>query len=207
MPAHKLLLHPQDIDFHLPVRDLAAPLQAIGLIGPPRQLGEGRFYPVGEHFLHLVTFLGCSPAIELDPPAEPDRLASASASGAFCHVLLESGTRPRLRHDPRTPPARCPHCREPLPNWTGLCASARLDPVHTVWKCPACGHSGDFTRLRLRKSAAVASCWVEIRGIYPSEAVAGDTLLHTLHALGGGHWQTVYLQEPALPCNGRSVSQ
>jgi hypothetical protein len=195
MPAHKLLLHPQDARFHVPPERLATHLQAIGLIGPPRALGTDRFYPAGEHFLQLITFLGCSPAIELEPPGDPEQLAGASASGTFCHVFLECGTQPRFRHDPRSAPPRCPGCREPFPNWSELCASARNDPVHSMWTCPACRQSGEFSRLPFRKNAAIASCWLEIRGIYPSEAIAGAALLQSLHTLGGGNWQTVYLQE------------
>ncbi|QLQ33783.1 MAG: hypothetical protein HZT40_21650 [Candidatus Thiothrix singaporensis] len=54
---------------------LRACLQAVGLLGEP--LGEGR-YAVGEAFLSLVCFLGCSPDIELTPQADKP----------FCYVQL-----------------------------------------------------------------------------------------------------------------------
>jgi hypothetical protein len=76
-----------------------------------------------------------------------------------------------------------------------LCAQARAHPVTTTWTCTACGRHGAFTRLNLRKSAAIARCWVEIRGIHPAEAVPAPQLLQTLHQLGGGDWHPVYLQE------------
>ncbi len=195
MPAQKLLLHPKDASFRVPVDVLAEQLQAIGLIGGAAPLASGKFYPTGRHFLELVTFLGCSPAIELAPPRDPEQLESASRSGAFCHVFIDSHVQARFRHDPRTPAPRCPHCREPVTNWPALVNAARDKPAPTRWACTFCGHSGDFSMLKFHKAAALASCWVEIRGIYPSEAVPGDALWLCLRNLGGGDWRAIYLQE------------
>jgi hypothetical protein len=36
---------------------------------------------------------------------------------------------------------------------------------------------------------------VEIRGIYPSEAVPGETLLKALQSLTGGDWSILYSKE------------
>ena len=72
MTAHKLLLHPADPSCPaVGLERLAECLQAIGLIGKPVPLNDGQFYPTGDRFLQLVTFLGCAPLIELDPPADP----------------------------------------------------------------------------------------------------------------------------------------
>ena len=66
MAAHKLILLPADPDCPaVSTERLARELQAIGLIGPPRQLHNDSFYPTGEHFLQLIPFLGCSPMINL----------------------------------------------------------------------------------------------------------------------------------------------
>jgi hypothetical protein len=195
MPAHKLLLHPEDAGFRVTAGRMATALLELGLIGAPRPLGNGVYYPAGHAFLELVTFLGCSPAIELEPPQDPALLADASANGTFCHVFLDSDDRPRFRHDPRSPAPACPSCRRPLDGWPALCAQAREDPASAVWTCTACGRHGAFAGLLLRKGAAFASCWVEIRGIYPSEAVPGPELMQTLQQLGGGAWRPTYLRE------------
>lgn len=50
-------------------------LRQVGLLGA--SLGEGR-YAVGEAFLSLVCFLGCSPDIELEP----------QTGKAFCYLQL-----------------------------------------------------------------------------------------------------------------------
>lgn len=195
MTAHKLLLHPKSADFYVPRTRLATNLLELGLVDPPVPLAGSEFYPTGGDFLQLVTFLGCAPAIELDPPADPQTLASASASGQFCHVFLECAEQARLRADPRTPAPRCVQCKAPLADWPALLSKAIRQPGSTGWSCRGCGASGNLEQLQFRKTAAVARCWVEIRGIYPSEAVPGDALLQCLHDLGGGDWQAIYLQE------------
>jgi hypothetical protein len=195
MPAHKLLLHPKDAGLRIPVDVLAEQLQAIGLIGAAIPLATGEFYPTGMQFLQLVTFLGCSPAIELDPPRNPEQLESASQRGAFCHVFIDCYAQARFRHDPHMLAPRCPHCSKPLANWVALVIAAHDKPAPAQWSCACCGHYGDFSMLQFRKDAAYASCWVEIRGIYPSEAVPGDALWLCLRNLGGVDWRAIYLQE------------
>jgi len=103
MPAPKLLLHPADPGTAaVPDDRLAQELQAVGLIAERKLLKNTVFYPVGEHFLQLVTFLGCSPAIELDPPDDPQELERASAAGRFCHIFIDSGEQLRFRGDSQT---------------------------------------------------------------------------------------------------------
>ena len=195
MAANKLLLHPKDPDCHVAEAELADGLRALGLIGAPVQLARQAFYPAGEHFLQLVTFLGCSPAIELDPPGDPTQLEAASASGSFCHVFLNDSPQACFRGDNNTPAPRCPHCREPLADWPAQRSAWRANPLAAQWACPTCGQSGDPAGLLFRNTAGVARSWVEMRGIYRSEAVATSALLDCLRELAGCDWKTIYLRE------------
>ncbi|MGB5541082.1 MAG: hypothetical protein WBO37_13400 [Gammaproteobacteria bacterium] len=196
MAAYKLLLHPQDPDC-APVDPavLADALQDIGFIAAPVTVPDGMFYPAGEQFLRLLSFVGCSPAIELDPPADPAALEAARASGSFCHVYLSSSARPRFRADPRTHAPRCPVCRQPDRDWHRHLAAWREDPAMIEWTCSSCGHTGRLTGLQFRKSAAFSCTWVEVRGIHPSEAVPDEALLTRLRQLTACRWQYIYLQE------------
>lgn len=196
MTAHKLLLYPHAPD-STPVdtANLAAALQAIGFIDHAVAVPDGEFYPVGAEFLQLVSFLGCSPAIELAPPRDPSARDAARASGSFCHVYLDSGALLRFRADPRTPPPRCPACRRQDSDWRRQISVWQDNPSQLAWSCRSCDYRGRLTDLQFRKSAGFSRTWVEIRGIYPSEAVPGDALLACLQGLSGGRWQYCYLQE------------
>jgi hypothetical protein len=116
--AHKLILLPADPTCPAVGTELlAAELQAIGLIGPPARVNKETFYPSGENFLQLISFLGCSPSIELEPPADPLALAVDSAAGRFCHVFLSSTDTLRFRSGLHPPAPRCPQCHTPLADW------------------------------------------------------------------------------------------
>jgi hypothetical protein len=196
MPAPKLLLHPVDPDTAaVPEDRLARELRAIGLIGGGMPLGKAVFYPVGEQFLQLVTFLGCSPAIELDPPDDPQELEKASAAGRFCHVFISSGEQLRFRGDSQTRTPRCPRCRSPEPDWKTRLQVWQEGKQGPDWTCQACGFCGSLTDLVFRKTAGFSRTFLEIRGIYPAEAVPGPTLLDTLASLTGTPWTTIYLRE------------
>ena len=196
MPAPKLLLLPADPDTAaVPEDRLAQELQATGLIAGRRSLKNDVFYPVGEHFLQLVTFLGCSPAIELDPPADPQELERASAAGRFCHIFIDSGDQLRFRGDNQTQAPRCPVCRSPEPEWKSGLLSWQAGKHGPDWTCRACGYSGRLSDLVFRKTAGFSRTFLEIRGIYPAEAVPGPALLDTLATLTGNAWTSIYLRE------------
>jgi len=196
MPAPKLLMHPASPDTPAVAKErLVRELQAIGLIGEQKPLGKGGFYPAGEHFLQLVSFLGCSPAIELEPPQDPQERAAASAAGRFCHIFISSGEQLQFRCDSQTRPPCCPRCRNPEPGWRPRVQAWQEGKQGAVWECQACGYHGRLCDLVFRKTAGFGRTFLEIRGIYPSEAVPGPALLDTLASLTGGPWKTLYLRE------------
>jgi len=196
MSAPKMLLHPAAQETAvIPSDKLARVLQEIGLIGEPRHLQDALFYPAGERFLQLVTFLGCSPAIEIEPPDDPLELEKASAAGRFCHVFLSTGEALQFRHDSRTRAPLCPQCRSPEPDWNAELKSWQEGRGIPHWFCKACGFSGHLNDLVFRKTAGFSRTFLEIRGIYPAEAVPGPALLSRLEVLSGGPWVTIYLRE------------
>ena len=197
MAAHKLLLTPEDLDCEgISTRMLARSLQEIQLIGTAIHLKHETIYPTGERFLQLITFLGCSPMIELEPPKEPERVESASRDGLFCNIHLSgSDAGLQFRADKLTQAPRCPHCRQPEPNWQELVDRWRDDNHALDWQCHACGHKDRLTGLNFRKQAGFGCAFVEIRGIYPSEAVPGEALHNCLHKLSGCDWRIMYIKE------------
>ncbi|MDH3970915.1 MAG: hypothetical protein OEU63_01955 [Gammaproteobacteria bacterium] len=196
MAAYKLILLPTEPQCPpLDCARLASELQAIQLIGEPVAVDNGVFYPTGKHFLQHISFLGCSPAIELEPPSDPAGLSADSAAGKFCHVFLHSSTSLCLRADQQCPPPRCPKCRQPCSDWRTTFSRGQQNPARTDWNCSGCGFSGQLTDLCFRKAAGIGHTFIEIRGIYPSEAVPTDALLNRLQRLSGGPWRTIYIRE------------
>lgn len=196
MPAYKLLLLPVDpLCPPLNCEQLASELQRIGLIGKPVALADEVFYPTGDNFLQLISFLGCSPMIELEPPAGRATLLADSAAGKFCHLFLSCSKSLSFRADSQCPPPRCPGCRQPVADWQTAIEAWKGNRSLSDWTCTSCGFTGKLTGLLFRKTAAFGRTFIEIRGIYPSEAVPTDALLDRLQHLSGGPWKSVYLRE------------
>jgi len=196
LPANKLILLPTDA--HAGIEDcsqLASRLLHAGLIGAAREYHGGRFYPTGDQFLQLISFLGCSPSIELDPPQDSTQLDQAIAEGRFCHVQLVCGPTLRLRAEQQTRPPRCPTCGQPVTDWSTYIEHWQANPADTAWSCTHCGEHARLTDWAFGKTAGFGKVFVEISGIYPAEAVPAESLLQLLTDLTGSPWRYVYMKE------------
>ncbi len=184
--SYRLALHPADPAFR-PVSpdDLIATLQRIGLVGAPWTDGGAHRFLIGDHFLQLVTFMGCAPAIALEPPAE--------GAGNFCHVqlrVLDDG--PRLYADRRHFNPRCPHCGKRSPQWRAALAQWECAPDAPV-PCPLCAAPASAAALDFREGAALACTFIEIHDIHPREALPTEALFRALTEATGTAWQHAYL--------------
>jgi len=177
MPA--LYLHPADPLWQPAGPDaVAAILHAVGLIGrPDAPTGPGEF-AVGERFMEQVMFLGCAPQ-----PAP----ALAADGAQPCSIRLHHYQQVRLLQDEPRPAVRCAACR----------AAVHLSTPYTcqvLYHCEQCGREALLPELDWRKGAGFARFFIEIRGIYPHEAVPSDALLNTLGGLSGGDWDYFYIR-------------
>ncbi len=195
MEQHKLILAP--INPELAPRDvngLIASLGSLGVTGAPFQLAGRTHYLPGERFLDLITFLGCSPLILLEPP-EGTRADPGIHADKFCHVgLWYAGEQPVFLAGRNTLSPRCPHCRQPQAPWQRMIAAWESDPSNYQWKCSECAQLSRPYELDWRQSAGFGRFFVEIWGIYPAEAVPGEALLETLSQSTNGRWGFFYLQ-------------
>ncbi len=158
--AYRLILHPHD-PHALPDREaLLATLRTSGFLGEPWSGGEGRFL-VGERFFHHVTFLGCSPHVEVEPPADGGR--------GFTHIELSPPLAiPRLFSGEVGSPPRCRRCRHSLEVVPGEAL---------LVTCPGCGAALDLEGIDWRHAAGGGRLLLSIWGIHPHEAVPSDLLL------------------------------
>ena len=182
MGIGRLILAPSDPLAPAPAREsLLAALRAIGLAGaeldPARQT-----FRAGERFLELISFLGCSPHVDFEPPA-PD-------SEAFCHIaLMGPFEEPVLLHGVNTAPPRCPGCGARLTDWRERVAAA-----HDALRCERCHRSLTAAELNWRRSGGFARMAVEVRNVFPSEAVPVPELMQCLRRETGREWTYLYVQ-------------
>jgi hypothetical protein len=174
-----LYLTPTDIRAAPPLEQVRRSLHDIGFIGAA--LSPQRFL-AGDQLLRYLTFAGCSPHLQFEPPGD--------GSDGFCHVaLLGPFAAPRMLVGPNTLNPRCPSCKQRVHDWRPLQAAWAAAPGEAQWQCPACGESHPIERWRWRQHALFGRVFVAVRQVFPSEAVADDRLLVTLQAATGVTWR------------------
>jgi hypothetical protein len=179
MNSGYLILHP-GISQPPGTGQLVSALKETGLIGQPQERGESS-YLAGPKFLRLVTFLGCSPSIRLEPVNENDR--------DYCHIqLLGPYRRPRLMLGKNTRAPRCPHCRYEF--------SDREHEDLSALSCPGCGETIPLESLNWREQGGAGRYFLRISGVFPGEAVPSDELLSVLKGVCDSEWGWFYLQPP-----------
>lgn len=175
MTEHFLVLFPNDPDWAPAdfVRLIVA-LKSIGLIGAER---EAHLFSAGPEYLNLITYLGCSPQIDL-------------GEGANATAIRLRGIFPAAEflHGGNLKPPRCPRCRKTL---------EKRDCTFAVEKnlcCSHCGHRGRPHEFDWRRSAAFARVFVEISNVFESEAVPAEELAACLKQASGEAWDYCYVR-------------
>lgn len=149
-------------------------LKTIGFLGKARQDGA---YEAGEHYLSLVTYLGCSPQIML-----------GDCDGATS-IRIEGFAETRCLHGTNSKPPRCPRCRRTL---------AAIEPCQEwdrLIRCENCGYEARAQALDWRRTAAFGKVFIEISNVFESEAVPGDDLTGCLQQATGEAWDYAYVSK------------
>lgn len=167
------------------VAEIVGGLQQAGFIGkkwtsPEKVSGER--YLIGDSFLSLVTFMGCAPAIELEPNAEnPD-------STEFCHIEIDPvRNKVEFIRGSEHLISRCPHCRQRHANWGRL-------PENFLYSCDKCNVETHLSEYDWKNTAGCGRFFISLHGIYPQEAIPTSHLLQSLEKLSNSAWTYFYIQ-------------
>jgi hypothetical protein len=181
-----MLLTPTDPFRRVDMTALRQAMRQGGLIGDDLPGVEGGFL-VGERFLELITFAGCSVRLELAPPD--------AGSGPFCHVrFLGPFDPPVLMQGRNTRPPRCPACRAPARDWHEVLVESpkRAAPL---LHCPACGARQPPWLWDWKGTAGYGSCFVAIEEVFPGEATPTPGLYATLKGVTASPWRHFCVQD------------
>ena len=165
--------------------DIVSALQKIAFLGEKWKSPEsvtGERYLIGDSFLSLVTFMGCAPAIELEPiEAQPD-------STEFLHIEIEEikSTTEFIRGSDHLI-SRCPHCRQRHADWESL-------PETMKYSCDKCGVESHLSEYDWKNTAGCGRFFISLHGIYPHEALPTSHLLQTLEKISDTSWDYFYIQ-------------
>ena len=167
------------------ISQIVSALQETGFIGeiwnsPDSVAGER--YLIGDSFLSLVTFMGCAPAIELQP------LAEQADSTEFCHIEFEVvKNKVEFIRGAEYLVCRCPHCRQRHANWATI-------PESMKYQCDKCGVETHLSEYDWKNTAGCGRFFISLHGIYPQEAIPTSSLLQTFEKITGTDWDYFYVQ-------------
>ncbi len=173
---HKLYLYPQQPYYrpsHQILEQLLIKLQFIGRLSSEVNLKQNpkqatTRYEVGDKFLSQLTFMGCSPDIELEP----------QENKPYCYIEIGQIETPRFISGKNLKSAKCPHCKASI----------------IELMCEKCHKVIDPEKLNWRKTAFYASSWISIGNIYELEAIPNDNLLNVLEKNTDVKWKTAYIR-------------
>ena len=182
----KLLFTPLDPRQTIPAGALIDGLSALGWLALPFTSGPENSFFVGDNFFKYITFVGCSPAMRLEPAEAGDL--------NFCFIRLNTElTEPEYRgHHERFVP-RCPECRRGLSDWQAQLANWQKDHQAT-FACPHCAAALSMPNIHWREKAAIGSCFIEVYSVYPHEGIPTPSFMTHLKNITGVDWK--YFFEP-----------
>jgi hypothetical protein len=176
---HSLLLYPNDPNFSLPQQQLIQLLNKINLLGKAET--EQRFL-VGERFLSLFCFMGCSPHIELYPQEhnQPYCYIEVAKTHAKTQCVISQSAKIPL----------CPHCKQALAPMVQQLQQRCVDKI----SCPHCAKTLIPQQLNWRKTAFFAKTHIVIGNIYEAEALPDQQFLDYLEDKTQVIWKYAYIR-------------
>ena len=194
---HKLVLHPRDANFSLASwAGLISRLREMEILDKPlnnsidnslNKEQQSRFL-VGERFLQYMTFMGCSPSVELTPPTD--------GSLDFCHIhFSEIYPESQFRCASQNVFARCPQCRKRINNWAQAVSIWSEDSSAINFNCDKCAEQVSLYQLGWKHTAGFARLFIDVVSIYPQEVIPTDQFFSLLESQTKAQWDYFYTDQ------------
>lgn len=180
MPTSRLIFTPADSTQCIDATQLLQHLAQLELI-TPTAYRENHYLP-GDNFISLITFLGCSPNISLQPDV-------SDSDDSHCFIsLIETTDQVQCLGYTRQCHPKCPHCRKRIADWK----TSDWQQPGALCVCDKCGSETAYAHLNWKHECGFGRCGFSIANIYPHEAVPTDQLLEKLQQLSGMDWDYAY---------------
>lgn len=140
---------------------------------------KNNHYLPSERFLSLITFLGCSPNINLFPVDGEDH----------CFIsFIEASEQAICVGHTNTVNPKCPACTKRITNWQ----TTNWQLARKICTCDKCQQQTPYADLNWKQECGFARCGFVVNHIYPHEAVPTDQLLDLLKQVSKFDWDYCY---------------
>ena len=184
---NRLVLYPTSPQCTVSGDDLQQALRNIEFIQDGFNFESASHFLVGERFLEHLSFLGCSPHINIEPPVHGQEYDTE-----FCHVSLQLEEKPVFLAGSNLRAPACPACKKRSTAVPAIAVDGKYIDSKHEWQCPHCGQLQPFAELNWRRTAAVSQCAIHLWGIHESEAVPNESLMRCLREISGCEWDYFY---------------
>lgn len=177
MSLSKLIFFPADYNHLTDTQVLLNALLDCDFIGTKPHANN--HYLPGENFLSLITFLGCSPNINLQPVE----------GESHCYIsLIKATAKANVLGYTNSLNPKCPACKKRIANWK----TEGWQQAQNMCSCDKCQSTTEYAKLNWKQECGYARCGFEVAHIYPHEAVPTDQLLAVLKSFSGIEWDYCY---------------
>ena len=177
MPVSRLIFAPSNTNTQVDYKQLQGLLTDIQFINS-EPYKENHFLP-GDNFLSQITFLGCSPNINLIP--------TEGESHCYISFLDQSEQANCLGYTSNCNP-KCPSCTKRIADWK--VNNWNKAGLHCT--CDKCGTQSLYAELIWKNECIYGTSGFVINHIYPHEAVPTEQLLDHLKSVTGNEWAYAY---------------
>jgi len=146
-------------------------------------LGQN-YYHIGDKFLNMVTFMGCSPYLKIYPENENDT--------DYCSAYISDDTSVTFINSNSNTGPRCPNCRKLVRSESELWKDWHSGNEKKSILCEHCNTSISFQDLDWRKNAGLVNFTIRISNIFPKEAIPSEQLLSQLKLFTNVEWKYFY---------------
>ena len=186
----QLVLRPADISWQPDNRQAwLDQLRQLGFLGEQVDTRHHDRFCIGEHFLQLLSFMGCSPAVEFSPANGLD-----IDWHQFIYIYVpEALADTRWLADQQTARPACPACNKRTRDWLGKVTNAG-----DILQCPACDGSAPVCEWNWYDGGGCATQFICVVNVYPREAIPSDHFLNRLASISEVAWRYFYIDSPLI---------
>ena len=170
----KLYLYPENKQTNIEFSSILQTLKKLDLIDS--NIADKR-YATGNGFVSLLTFMGCSPNIELEPQDDKP----------YCYIEINTDEKVKFFSGINLKAAVCPECKVKITQIS--------NPTNEKSICSNCNNEFQISFLNWCKTAFIAKSCIAIGNIYESEAIPNDQLLDALEKISQSKWKYAYIRE------------
>ena len=180
MNISKLIFFPESTEKTIDKQTLLTALINLQFIVAERH--EKNHYLPGDFFLSSITFLGCSPNINLMPVE--------GETHCFISIIEQTDDIKCLGYTQTINP-KCPDCKKRINNWK----IPEWQLAGAVCTCDKCQAQSPYAELNWKHECGFARCGFEVSHIYPHEALPTDQFLEKLRLASSFDWDYCYAND------------